>query len=52
MATGKLPKKENGLNILNDWDVCLLVIVKLAPVMMVDESARQGREVRCIYKNR
>jgi len=50
MATSKLHKKENGLDILNDLDVCVLVIVKIALVTMVDESALQGREVRCIYK--
>ena len=46
----KLPKKENVLDILNDLDVCLLVIVKIALVTMVDECAPLGREVRCIYR--
>lgn len=52
MARSKLPKKENGLDILNDLDVCLVVIVKIAPVMIVEESTPQGREARCIYKTR
>jgi len=50
MATSRLPKKENGLDNLNDLDVCLVVIAKIVLVMMVDESTPQGREVRFIYK--
>ena len=43
-------KKENGLDILNDLEVCLVVIAKIALVVLVDESTLQGREVHCIHK--
>jgi hypothetical protein len=50
MARSKLPKRENGLDILNDIDIYQVVIAKIALVMIVDESTLQGREVHCNYK--
>ena len=40
----------NVLDILNDSDVCLVVIVKMTLVTMVEEPTLQGRKVCCIRK--